>query len=91
MEIMVDPNIVTVDQILEQLKERCPWGANQQAHLRWWNFKKRDFIKIVKDNDLMQVFGRRKLSRKVLFVVAISQMVEDDDTTEEVNSKFYAS
>jgi hypothetical protein len=24
MEIMVDPNIVTVDQILEQLKQRCP-------------------------------------------------------------------
>jgi hypothetical protein len=29
MEIMVDPKTVTVDQILEQLKQRCPWGPNQ--------------------------------------------------------------
>jgi hypothetical protein len=48
MEIMVDPNTVIVDQILEQLKQRCPWGPNQQARLRWWHFKKRDFIEIVK-------------------------------------------
>jgi hypothetical protein len=53
MEIMVDPNIVIVDQILEHLKERCPWGPNQQAHLRWWHFKKRDFVEFVKDDDLM--------------------------------------
>jgi hypothetical protein len=56
MEIMVDPKTVTVDQILERLKQRCPWGPNQQAYLRWWHFKKRDFIDIVKDDDLMQVF-----------------------------------
>jgi hypothetical protein len=56
IEIMVDPKTVTVDLILEQLKQRCPWGPNQQAHLRWWHFKKRDFIEIVKDDDLMQVF-----------------------------------
>jgi hypothetical protein len=29
MEIMVDPKTFTVDQILEQLKQRCPWGPNQ--------------------------------------------------------------
>jgi hypothetical protein len=29
IEIMVDPKVVTVGQILEQLKERCPWGPNQ--------------------------------------------------------------
>jgi hypothetical protein len=28
MEIMVDLKTVTVDQILEQLKQRCPWGPN---------------------------------------------------------------
>jgi hypothetical protein len=28
MEIMVDPKTVTVDQILEQLKQRYPWGPN---------------------------------------------------------------
>jgi hypothetical protein len=33
MEIIVDPKTVTVDQILEQLKQRCPWGPNQQARL----------------------------------------------------------
>jgi hypothetical protein len=53
MEIMVDSKIVTIDQILEQLKQRCPWGPNQQARLRWWHFKKRDFIKIIKDDNLM--------------------------------------
>jgi hypothetical protein len=29
IEIMVDPKTVTVDQILEQLKQRYPWGPNQ--------------------------------------------------------------
>jgi hypothetical protein len=29
MEIMVDPKTVTVDQILEQLNQRCPCGPNQ--------------------------------------------------------------
>jgi hypothetical protein len=53
MEIMVDPNTVTVDQILEQLKQRCPWGPNQQTRLHWCHFKKRDFVEIVKDDDLM--------------------------------------
>jgi hypothetical protein len=86
MEIMVDPKTVTVDQILEQLKERCPWGSNQQTPLRWWHFKKRDFIKIVKDDDLMQVFRRKKLSKKIFFVVAISEMVGDDDTSIELSS-----
>jgi hypothetical protein len=75
MEIMVDPKTVTIDQILEQLKQRCPWGPNKQACLRWWHFKKRDFIEIVKNDDLMQVFRRKKLSKKVFFVVAISEMV----------------
>jgi hypothetical protein len=35
IEIMVNPKTVTVDQILEQLKQRCPWGPNQQARLHW--------------------------------------------------------
>jgi hypothetical protein len=56
IEIMVDPNIVIVEQILEHLKERYPWGPNQHARLRWWHFTKRDFVEIVKDDDLMQVF-----------------------------------
>jgi hypothetical protein len=86
MEIMVDLKIVTVDQILEKLKQRCPWDPNQQACLRWWHFKKRDFIKIVKDDDLMQVLRRKKLSKKVFFVVAISEMVEDDETAIELSS-----
>jgi hypothetical protein len=86
MEIMVDTNTGTVDQILKQLKERSPWGPNQQARLQWWHFKKRDFVKIVKDDDLMQVFQRKKLSRKVFFVVAISKMVGDDDTAVELSS-----
>jgi hypothetical protein len=86
MEIMVDTNTGTVDQILEQLKERSPWGPNQQARLRWWHFKKRDFVEIVKDDDLMQVFQRKKLSRKVFVVVAISKMVGDDDTAVELSS-----
>jgi hypothetical protein len=64
MEIMVDPKTFTIDQILEQLKQRCPWGPNQQAHLSWRHFKKRDLIKIVKDDDLMQVLRRKKLSKK---------------------------
>jgi hypothetical protein len=29
MEIMVYPKTATLDQILEQLKQRCPWGPNQ--------------------------------------------------------------
>jgi hypothetical protein len=86
MEIMVDPKTVTVDQILERLKQRCPWGPNQQARLRWWHFKKRDFIDIVKDDDLMQVFRRKKLSKKVFFVVAISEMVGDDETAVDLSS-----
>jgi hypothetical protein len=86
MKIMVDPKIVTVDQILEQLKQRRPWGLNQQTHLRWWHFKKRDFIKIVKDDDLMQVFQRKKLSKKVFFVVVILEMVGHNDTTVELSS-----
>jgi hypothetical protein len=56
MKIMVDPKTVTVDQILKQLKQICPWSPNQQARLRWWHFKQRDFIEIVKDDDLMQFF-----------------------------------
>jgi hypothetical protein len=67
MKIMVDPKTVTVDQILEQLKQICPWGPNQQSRLRWWHFKKRNFIEIVKDDDLMQVFRRKKLSKKCNF------------------------
>jgi hypothetical protein len=86
IEIMVDPKIVTIDQILEQLKQRCPWGPNQQARLRWWHFKKRDFIKIIKNNDLMQVFRRKKLSKKVFFVVVISEMVGDYETDVELSS-----
>jgi hypothetical protein len=86
MEIMVGPKTVTVDQILEQLKQRCPWGPNQHARLCWWHFKKRDFIKIVEDDDLMQVFRRKKLSKKVFFVVAISKMVGDDETAVELSS-----
>ena len=85
MEIMVDPKTVTVDQILERLKQRCPWGPNQQARLRWWHFKNRDFIDI-KDDDLMQVFRRKKLSKKVFFVVAILEMVGDDETAVELSS-----
>jgi hypothetical protein len=54
--------------------------------LRWWHFKKRDFIKIVKDDDLMQVFWRKKLSKNVFFVVAISEMVVDDETVVELSS-----
>jgi hypothetical protein len=65
MEIMVDPNTVTVDQILEQLKHRCPWSPNPQAHLRWWQFKKMAFIKIVKDDEILQIFQRKKLSKKL--------------------------
>jgi hypothetical protein len=61
-------------------------GPNQQARLHWWHFKKRDFIKIIKDNDLMQVFRRKKLSKKVFFVVAISEMVGDDKTAVELSS-----
>jgi hypothetical protein len=69
MEIMINLKTVTVDQILEQLKQRCPWGHNQHARLCWWHFKKRDFIKIVKDDDLMQVFRRKKLSKKYFLLL----------------------
>jgi hypothetical protein len=34
----------------------------------------------------MQVSGRKKLSKKVFFVVAISEMVGDDDTAVELSS-----
>jgi hypothetical protein len=51
------------------------------------HFKKRDFIEIVKDDDLMQVFRRKKLSKKVFFVVAISEMVGDDKTAVELSSR----
>jgi hypothetical protein len=85
-KIMVFPKTVTVDQILEQLKQRCPWNPNQQARLRWWYFKKRDFIEIVKDDDLMQIFRRKKLSKKVFFVVAILETVGDDETAVELSS-----
>jgi hypothetical protein len=34
----------------------------------------------------MQVFQRKKLSKKVFFVVAISKMVGDDETAIELSS-----
>jgi hypothetical protein len=42
-------------------------------------------MKIVKD-DLMQVFRRKKLSKKVFFIVAISEMIGDDETVVELSS-----
>jgi hypothetical protein len=88
IKIMVDPKRVTINQIFDHLKKRCSWGPNPQAYLWWCHFKKRDFIKIVQDEDLMHVFQTKKLSREVLFVVTISHLVGDDDTGEEMNSKF---
>ena len=79
MEIMVDPSRVTVDQIFEKLKMNIPWGSKQQPHLRWWHFKKKDFIEIVDDGDLNQVFRRKKVSKKVLFLVAITNLDENGD------------
>jgi hypothetical protein len=35
IEIMVDSYRITVDQIIEKLKENIAWGSNQLAHLRW--------------------------------------------------------
>jgi hypothetical protein len=34
----------------------------------------------------MQVFQRKKLSKKVFFIVAISEMVRDDETAVELSS-----
>jgi hypothetical protein len=48
IEIMVDPCRITVDQIIEKLNENIAWGSNQQAHLRWWHFKKKDFMQVLR-------------------------------------------
>lgn len=88
IEIMVDPYRITVDQIIEKLKENITWGSNQQAYLRWWHFKKEYFIEIAEDEDLMQVLRRKKVSKKVLFLVAISNVVEDDDIAEDLKKTF---
>jgi hypothetical protein len=47
-----------------------------------------DFIKIVEDEEQMHVFRTKRLNREVFFVVAISHLVGDDDTSEELNSIF---
>jgi hypothetical protein len=48
IEIMIDAYRITADRIIEKLKENIDWGSNQQAHLRWWHFNKKDLLKLPK-------------------------------------------